>query len=268
MRSVDMRGYPRIGVSVNVDADRTSVQNINENYVAAIYDARGIPLVVPVPGIQLGKSYTALAQRVVEGLSGLLLTGGDDIDAARYGEENLCFNGGFVEERDLFEVELCKAAVGQKKPILGICRGAQLLNVAMGGTLYQDITRQHPGKTLLTHAQATPSHTGVHGVELTPGSQLAEILLPPETTGWRIRVNSFHHQSVKDAAPGFLIVATASDGIAEAIEPRGGGFAGHPFSLGVQWHPERMYKHHESAQRLFLKFVEACAKELFIESAD
>jgi putative glutamine amidotransferase len=251
--------HPRIGVSISVSADNMNVQSINETYVAAIYDAHGLPIVIPVPGIHLRDRYGALAERVIEGLDGLLLTGGPDIDAGCYGEENFSFNGAFTEERDFFELELCKTAMKLKKPILGICRGEQLLNVAMGGTLFQDITKQHPGKDLFLHQQKAPSHTGVHDVDLVPDSRAARILLSPEEGRKAVRVNSFHHQAVKEAAPGFRVTAVAGDGIVEAIEPLPGGeFAAHPFVIGVQWHPERMYKYHASAARLFAKFAEAC----------
>jgi putative glutamine amidotransferase len=248
-------GYPVIGVSANIDENKLDVQNIYSSYIGAIYHARLIPFLLPVPDITLRDSYAGLAREMVSRLSGLLLTGGDDVNAALYGEENFPFNGCFTEERDLFELELSRAAVAQKKPVLGICRGIQLLNVSMGGTLFQDIEKQNPEKTLLMHAQKCPSYSAVHDAIVEPGSQISRILFAAPDGG-RVRVNSFHHQAVKDAAPGFAVSARATDGIIEAIEPKGKD--AHPFTIGVQWHPERMWRHHEHAANLFAAFAEAC----------
>ncbi|MDR1514137.1 MAG: gamma-glutamyl-gamma-aminobutyrate hydrolase family protein [Synergistaceae bacterium] len=253
MKSKREAGYPIVGVTANIDDNKVDTQTIYSSYVDAIYHTRSIPLVLPMPDITLQDSYSAFAERIISGLDGLLLTGGDDVDASLYGEENFTFNGSFTEERDLFEMELCRAADAQKKPILGICRGAQLLNVAMGGTLFQDITKQNPKKTLLMHAQKSPSYSGVHDALIEPGSHIERLLVP---SGGKILVNSFHHQAVKDVAPGFIASAAASDGIIEAIEKEGGGSRG--FAIGVQWHPERMRRRHKHAERIFAAFAEAC----------
>ena len=231
---------PFVGVTANIDENKLDAQNIYSSYIGAVYHARLTPFVLPVPDISLRDSYAEIAKGMVSRLDGLLLTGGDDVDASLYGEENFPFNGCFTEERDLFEMALCREAVAQKKPVLGICRGIQLLNVSMGGTLFQDIAKQNPGKTLLMHAQKTPSYSAVHEAIVAPGSRVARAL--SAAPGDRIRVNSFHHQAVKDAAPGFTVSASATDGIIEAIEPSGRD--AHPFTVGVQWHPERMWRHH------------------------
>lgn len=255
MKSKREAGYPIVGVTANIDDDKVGTQTIYSSYVDAIYHAGAIPLVLPIPDITLDDSYRAFAERMISGLDGLLLTGGDDVDAARYGEENFTFNGCFTEERDLFEIELCRAADAQNKPILGICRGAQLLNVAMGGTLFQDITRQNLQKTLLIHAQKSPSYSAVHDAFIEPGSHIERMLAP---SGGKIRVNSFHHQAVKDVAPGFIASAVASDGIIEAIEKKSADAGG--FVFGIQWHPERMWRRHEHARRLFAAFADACGR--------
>jgi putative glutamine amidotransferase len=252
---------PFIGVTANIDDNKIETQTINSSYVDAIYHTGSIPLILPVPDITLRDSYAKIAETMISSVSGLFLTGGDDVNALLYGEENFAFNGSFTEERDLFEIALCRTAAEQKKPILGVCRGIQMLNVAMGGTLFQDITKQNPKKTLLLHAQKAPSYTGAHDVALEQGSRIACLLSSPEdgTDALKIRVNSFHHQAVKDAAPCFIVSATASDGIIEAIEPaapQSGEM--HPFTIGVQWHPERMWRHHGHARRLFAAFAEVC----------
>jgi putative glutamine amidotransferase len=260
---------PLVGISANIESRGASAQDINETYLSAIYHAGGSPLVIPIPDIGLRGSYAELARGFVRRLDGVLLSGGDDIDAHLYGEDNLEFNGSFTEERDLFEIELCGSAASLKKPILGICRGIQALNVAMGGTLIQDIARQRGDGKPLQHAQKAPSHSPVHAVELAPGSLVAGILLgpgSPDAGGTSVRVNSFHHQAIKDVAPDFVISAAAADGIVEAIEPQTPGAEAHPFTIGVQWHPERMWRHHEHARNLFVKFVEACADGMGRES--
>lgn len=264
--------YPFVGVSINIDADKPGEQNINEGYVESIYQAHCIPFIIPLPCINLKSSYPELADKAIEHLDGLLLTGGDDVDAKCYNEENLSFNGCFSEERDLFEIELCRSAARRKKPILGICRGIQLLNVAMGGTLFQDIKRQNAEKNHLMHYQKAPSYSCAHGIKIEPNSQISGALLFYDKTDetitadndgfFSIRVNSFHHQGVKDIAPCFKVSAFANDGIVEAIEPKEEtGLPMHSFTIGVQWHPERMWKHHKTAKNLFMSFAAACKKK-------
>jgi putative glutamine amidotransferase len=262
--------YPLVGIGANVDDDQPEVQNIYENYVDAIYNAGCIPLVIPLPNIGLRNLYASLAERVLENLGGIMLSGGADINAKLYGEDNMPYNGKFYDERDLFEIALCKCALKLKKPILGICRGMQLLNVAMGGTLFQDIEAQNPGKPILMHSQKAPSYSSVHSVKFAADTKIASLLLEPDELEEKskeredrlvsVQVNSFHHQAVKAAAPGLRVSAVAGDGLIEAIEPAEGNGDLHPFTIGVQWHPERMWRHCDHAERLFSKFAEACKK--------
>jgi putative glutamine amidotransferase len=138
----------------------------------------------------------------------------------------------------------------------------------MGGTLFQDIEKQNAGRAVFMHRQASPSYSPVHSVAFSRDSKIASCLLGPgeldegpkgpESGLVSIRVNSFHHQAVKEVAPGFRASAHSGDGIVEAIEPADDGRGTHPFTLGVQWHPERMWKHHAHAKRLFSQFAEAC----------
>ncbi|MDR3331821.1 MAG: gamma-glutamyl-gamma-aminobutyrate hydrolase family protein [Synergistaceae bacterium] len=250
---------PLVGISVSASVERAGEQYVYDNYIAAIYHAGCTPLIIPLPDIELKGSYDVLAERVVNSLDGLLLSGGCDIDARLYGEENFPFNGSFVEERDLFEIESCRSAARQKKPILGICRGEQVLNVAMGGTLFQDIGSQNAGRTMLMHVQKAPTYSCSHDVKLEPDSQIRRIVLD-ESGASSIEVNSFHHQAVKAVAPCLRVTAVSSDGIIEAIEPISPDGPYHPFTIGVQWHPERMWKYHQSAARLFASFAKACGR--------
>jgi putative glutamine amidotransferase len=252
--------YPIVGIGANVSDDSPEAQNIRESYVDAVYSVGCLPVVIPLPGISLKREYEALASRAIGLVDGLLLSGGGDMDANIFGEENMPYNGSFSEERDLFEIALTKSAVGMKKPILGICRGMQVLNVAMGGTLYQDIERQHGGKKILMHRQKAPAHSAVHSVRCGIGTKIAAISLDEGPLA--IGTNSFHHQAVRNVAPGFAASANTSDGITEAMEPAAGSEIIHPFTIGVQWHPELMWKHHAHAKRLFLAFAEACVKTI------
>ncbi|MDR3280675.1 MAG: gamma-glutamyl-gamma-aminobutyrate hydrolase family protein [Synergistaceae bacterium] len=261
--------YPIVGIGANVDDDQPGVQNIYESYVEAVYSAGCLPLIIPLPNIKLKHMYESLAERAVGSLDAILLSGGDDVDAALYGEENMPYNGSFSEERDLFEIALARRAARMRKPVLGICRGVQILNVAMGGTLYQDIEHQSEGKRTLMHRQKAPSYSAVHKVKVRWGSRVASLLLDIDELEEKtnksedgfvtVDVNSFHHQAVKDVAPGFAATAFAPDGIIEAIEPASSGDM-HPFTLGVQWHPERMWKHHSHAERLFKQLAEAAGE--------
>ena len=257
-----MAKYSIVGIGANVDDDSPVAQNIYDSYVDAVYDAGCLPFIIPLPDISVKSEYEALARRAMECVDGLLLSGGDDVDAQVYGEDNMPFNGSFSEERDLFETALVKCAAEMKKPIFGICRGVQMLNAAMGGTLYQDIERQNADRNIMAHRQKSPSYSAVHSVAIEKGSVLESIVLEalPQEDGRgdriHISVNSFHHQAVKDIARGFKASAFAGDGIIEAIEPEPGNGAVHPFTIGVQWHPERMFKYHAHARVLFAKFAE------------
>jgi putative glutamine amidotransferase len=263
--------YPLIGVTADMEEGKTRKHYLYESYVAAVYRTHSVPLVLAIPALRFKGEYETLAEKIIARIDGLLLSGGADFDARLYHEENYAFNGSYTEERDLFEIALCRAAVRQAKPILGICRGIQALNVAMGGSLFQDIAAQHPEKRMLMHAQQAPTYSSVHDAGVLRDSLLARILLDGNEIGTGtgdtvpVAVNSFHHQAVNRIAPGFVAVACAHDGIVEAIEP--GNKAGaesclygtpHPFTLGVQWHPERMEQLDKHAERLFLAFAAVC----------
>jgi putative glutamine amidotransferase len=166
---------------------------------------------------------------------GVLLTGGVDIDPVEYGDHARHGTLELDPVRDQYELAIARTALDRDLPLFAICRGAQVLNVAAGGTLVQDIPSQQP--TDVTHSLTQPKNAIVHDIAIAPSSCLGVLLAPRLHAGGRIGVNSRHHQSVRAVAPGFVVSATAPDGVIEAIEKPEARFC-----LGVQWHPENFWR--------------------------
>ena len=211
------------------------------DYVESIRRAGGEPIEV-VPG-------TETAAQILSRVDGLMLTGGGDVDPTIYGEEPHGTFEAAEDGRDQFEIELSRAAVESGIPFLAICRGMQVLNVAMGGTLIQDIPSQVRGA--LDHSIREPRHHIAHEVWIAKGSQLSTLLADHMEDGETCHVNSRHHQSVKQAAKGFEVTATSPDGVVEAMEK-----ADSPFCVAVQWHPENFWRTGEFRE-LFQGLVQA-----------
>ena len=214
-----------------------------EDYKQAILHAGGEVHVVD-QGMSVADALT--------GMDGLLLTGGDDVAPTRYGEDKHPAVKVVAPERDEFEIALVKEARTRQLPILAICRGVQVLNVAAGGTLVQDIPTQVTGA--LEHKQTVPPHQSfdlAHEVWLEKESLLAKLMRERLSDADSCEVNSRHHQSIKKVASGFQVSATAPDGVIEAIEDPNS-----PFCLGVQWHPENFWRTGEF-RPLFEGFMEA-----------
>ncbi|MCW2276699.1 gamma-glutamyl-gamma-aminobutyrate hydrolase family protein [Heliophilum fasciatum] len=180
----------------------------------------------------------------VEQAHGLLLSGGGDLDPARYGQQPHAALGEVDPQRDALEFALIRLALQQGMPILGICRGLQVLNVACGGTLIQDIPKQRP--QALRHQQKAPRWHPSHSIHVEAGSRLQACY--PEGSGW---VNSFHHQAVDQVGAGLKVAARAGDGMIEAIEGLGESFV-----LAVQWHPEDLTT--AETQQLWCLFAAYC----------
>jgi putative glutamine amidotransferase len=232
---------PRIAVSgVLRDWHNARRVGVNAAYVSAVAGAGGIPLILS----QL--MGTAGAPRALEGCDGLLLTGGEDLDPAHYGEAPSPALGAVDHERDRFELALFSAARVARLPVLGICRGIQLINVALGGTLYQDLPSERPGS--IDHDPPAARDARVHHVRLAAGSRAARALGVE-----RLVPNSFHHQALKDIAPALVATGWSDDGVIEAVEGR----PEDPWLLAVQWHPEEMHADVAAPERgLFSAVVE------------
>lgn len=218
-----------------------------EDYKQAVLHAGG--------GVRIVEHGMDVAE-ALRGAEGLLLTGGDDVAPSRYGEVPLPAVVNVVPERDEFELALVREARRRGLPILAICRGIQVLNVACGGTLVQDIPSQV--ENALDHAYTVPPHRAfdyAHDIWIEDNSLLASLMQERLNGSDSCAVNSRHHQAVKQVAPGFRVVATAPDGIIEAIEDPQARFC-----LGVQWHPENFWRTGEF-RSLFEGFLEAAAKK-------
>ena len=184
----------------------------------------------------------------VRGLDGLLFTGGDDVDPAHYRESRHPRTTGVDAVRDEFELQLARLALAADTPVLAVCRGLQVINVAAGGTLIQDIAEVNP---TLGHQIDTPLYAIAHEVWVARGSALSNVMQEQLADGDVLQVNSRHHQAVKQTAPGFDVCATAPDGIIEAIERPHSRFC-----IAVQWHPENFWRTGEF-RALFEEFVKA-----------
>jgi putative glutamine amidotransferase len=236
---------PLIGITTSVTVDKTPERAyVNGAYIRAVQAAGGIPVL-------LTPHFTAEAQTALwERLDGLLLTGGGDIEPSRFGDVAHPTVSEVSPARDDLELGLTRRAVSEDVPLFAICRGIQVLNVALGGTLVQDIPSEWPNA--LPHAQSAPRHEPTHAVKIMgEGTHLGRVLGVLE-----IEVNSLHHQAIKQLGDGLREVAWAPDGIVEGVEIPGDG----RFVVGVQWHPEELVTHDQAARNLFAALVDAARR--------
>ncbi len=211
-------------------------------YSAACEQAGLLPLLLPVTGDETVRT----AQ--LDLLDGLLLSGGLDIHPSFYGEGDSVHPATETEAggRDAHEIALVRAAVARDLPVFAICRGLQVVNVALGGTLYQDLPTQLGEQW--AHRQGPHSSEKTHHTCVAPGSRLGKILRDPET----LPINSHHHQAAKEVAPGLVVTARSDDGVIEALEKPDARYL-----LAVQWHPENLYDTDAPSRALFAAFADA-----------
>ena len=241
---------PLIGITGNIFIDAHDElfpglhrAYVNNDYIRAVEKAGGTPLILPL----IFDSEAIKDQ--VEAVDGILLSGGYDVHPRFYGEEPLEKLGFILQERDKHEIELIKIAIELNKPILGICRGLQILNVALGGSLYQDLS--YIEGCNIKHFQSSLKGATSHTVDLIKGTKLFDIL------GEKIITNSIHHQAVKEAAPTLEITALSKDGIVEGLE-----YTGDNYIVAVQWHPEMIFENYPIMLKLFECLVEEAGKRI------
>jgi putative glutamine amidotransferase len=235
--------HPRIGISLDSEPaggwSKMPWYALRQNYCGAVADVGGLPLPLP--------HEPALADAYLDAIDGLLITGGAfDVDPAMFGDTTKHSTVKTKDRRTAFEYAILKGALARDLPILGICGGEQLLNVALGGTLHQHVPDAFPNG--LAHEQPNPRTEPGHPVDVVPGTLLHRIV-----GAARMNVNSAHHQAVKDVGPGVVINARAPDGVIEGIE-----HPGKRFCLGVEWHPEYSIDPGDGA--IFVAFIKAASK--------
>lgn len=240
---------PLIGLTTYsfLNKNKLTHNAVSEAYTRAVQNAGGLPVLIP-----LGLSETSL-DGLLSRLDGLLFTGGGDVQPERYGSQPHPLVAGMDLDRDRLEIHLLQSAVAKEKPFLGICRGLQVINVALGGTLYEDILDQRPGALRHQYSPGFSRDYLAHPVEVHPDCRLARILGAAAAP-----VNSLHHQGINRLAPGLQPTAWSPDGLVEAFE-----LPAHPFGLAVQWHPEELQEH-APMRALFHGFVKAAA---FVQAA-
>ena len=240
---------PVIGISGSLIIDSSGSfagykrSYVNNDYILSVIKNGGIPFIIPF------NENEEVIKAQIEMVDGLLLSGGQDVAPKNYGEEPTPKLGDIFPERDDFEYGLLKAALEAKKPILGICRGSQIINTYFNGSLYQDLS--YIGTEVLKHNQENSPSMVTHSVMIDKSSKLFDIFGEE-----KIRVNSFHHQAVKKVGDGLAISAKAPDGVIEAIEK-----TDYPFLVAVQWHPEMLHLTVEMMNKLFIRFIKEAANE-------
>jgi len=242
------RRRPLIGITADLSEHRSQGAQeptlfLPQRYYHAVQQTDGMALIVPPVASR------SVLRRVLQRLDGLLISGGNfDIHPSYYGEKPISALGVIKKERTEFELELVELALNQDLPLLGICGGTQAINVALGGTLYQDIATQLPSAS--KHELRTIKHRGSHLIEIHSGTRLRRILQHRA-----LEVNTSHHQAIKAVGRGLVVNATAEDGLIEGIES-----TNHRFVLGVQWHPEVSALKDRYQRRIFSSFISSAAK--------
>lgn len=214
---------------------------VNNDYVESIVRAGAIPMILPV-SLEI-KNFKSYAKAMIDKVDALVLTGGQDVNPYLYNEEPALELGEIFEERDLFDIELYKAAIEAKKPVFGVCRGLQLINVIEGGSLYQDLS--YADFVKIKHSQNDHPTRTIHYIDFEENTFFSKVY------DKKYKVNSFHHQIIKDLAKDFKICAKSADGVIEAFEC----INDEKFVIGVQYHPEMNSCVDIKSQKLFNEFI-------------
>lgn len=241
---------PIIGITTfSQEKNYKEYSAVSSRYGDAVRMAGGIPFLIPITQDE------SLIEDYIESVDGIILTGGDNINPSRYGEEAMFDLGDIFDDRDEFEIQLFLKALVRNVPVLGICRGLQIINVALGGKLYQDIETQVINSK--NHMQEmSMQETLSHNIEIDRKSKLYRILKKGS-----ISTNSLHKQAIKNLGWGLNISALSDDGIIEAVELKGRGFV-----LGVQWHPENLVLNYPIFRNIFSELVEVSSLNKLRES--
>lgn len=240
---------PIVGISGSVMIDQGGMfpgyhrSYVNEDYVNSVIQNGGIPVIIPVSDV------AEVLDSYIDKIDALILSGGHDVCSMNYNEEPCPKMGDIFPERDKFDFALLERAEKKRIPILGICRGAQVINVYHGGSLYQDVSMCDTAA--VKHWQGHFPEQVTHSVDIVDDSLLHRIVKVN-----RVMVNSFHHQIMKNVAPDFNVVARAADGVIEAIEHKD-----YPMLIGVQWHPEMMHKKSMQMNLLFTALINNARKD-------
>ena len=233
---------PVIGVTPSHEPDSSEI-NVRFSFLDAVAAGGGIPLVFPL------KLEQEDILRLGSLCDGFLFTGGPDVHPFRFGEDTHEKCGNVSLYRDSLELALLKIAMEQKKPILGICRGIQLINVGLGGDLYQDLPSQYHPDFPIAHHQPFHYTTFSHQVDIVPGTRLSQLADGASS----IPVNSMHHQAIRRVAPSLKVSAYSRDHLVEAVE-----LPDYPYLLAVQWHPEFLWQQGKTSRLLFSRLAPAC----------
>lgn len=236
------KGKPVIGITAAFDFEKAT-SNLKDDYYEAIIQCGAVPVLIPVT------EEKSVWVEYLDICDGIILSGGPDVDAGYFGQNNMPYSREISPVRDSMELFLVQQALSVNKPLLGICRGIQVLNIAAGGSIFQDIYAENNSENkLIQHNQLAPRWHQIHSIGIVNNTCLHGVFRREN-----LKVNSFHHQAVREVAPGFIINASSEDGIIEAISNENKKFA-----LGVQWHPENLWRKDKNHLKLFERLVAVC----------
>lgn len=236
------KGKPVIGITAGYDFEK-SASLLRDDYYEAVIQCGAVPVLIPVTEVK------SVWVEYLDICDGLILSGGPDVDASYFGQHNMPYAKEISPVRDSMEIFLARQAITVDKPMLGICRGIQVINIAAGGSIFQDIYAENNSDTkLMQHFQQAPRWFQIHNINIVKETCIYKVFGREE-----LKVNSFHHQAVDTVAPDFTVNAYAEDGVIEAISHES-----KKFIAGVQWHPENLWRKDKTHLKLFERLVSVC----------